>query len=99
MNERLEIAILKLFNNKIYFKLLAIILLLSSGFAYGEWKYQQGRSDECLSHNGFLLYNPEIKSTECLSKEFIESKGYYIDYATKTLNQKTYNSDFNLSVR
>ena len=78
---------------KLVFKIIGLICILVSAFAYGEYKQTQGRMEQCLIEGKFLL-----DDNICHDSKFFEAKGYYIDKDCKCLRPILENKSYNINI-
>jgi len=70
---------------KTCFKIIGIFALFVAALIYGEFKYYDGRLDECIDHDGFLTVDPISNDFVCTDSKELKEKGLIIDYKNKKL--------------
>ena len=76
---------------QIIFKICGLVALLMSAYAYGEYKYISGQLDQCLEHDGYLLYGYHgINENLCVNASVLRSEGWEIDKESRRIYKNTY---------
>jgi hypothetical protein len=72
------------------FRLIGLFALIVAALIYGEYKYYNGRLDECIANDGFLMLDSDINLPVCVSSDELVKDGWVIDKESKTISKNTF---------